>query len=154
QYIIDPDLGKAFGVKYDTLNCEKFGQLFAGPAQPSAQYYLAVGAQAVYNSLAVEPAVAETLERLPAYAEIELSAAVMGAIVPTAILSSAGAFQAIARYAGRAFLLTAEAGAEVAGFEFTAGVAASGVFAIVGVALLILIQGAIDFSEKQQVIDG
>src|SRR5262249_18276672 len=115
EYIINPDLGKAFGVKYDTPNCEKMGQLFAGPAQPTAQDDFAVGTQAAHTPLAVEPAVAETLERLPAYAEIALSEAVLGAIVPAAIVTSTEAFQVIAPYAGRAFLLTAEAGAEVAG---------------------------------------
>src|SRR5262249_10588232 len=103
EYIIDPTLGKTFGIKYDSLNCENLGSLFAQPAQPSAQYYEAVGTQAVYNPLGEEPAVAETLLRLPAFAEIALSGSVVGATVPAAFIGGVEVFQTIAPFAGRAF---------------------------------------------------
>src|SRR5215475_10548311 len=74
EYIIDPTLGTAFGIKYDALNCEQLRSLFAKPAQPSAEYYLAVGTERVYKPLGADPKVAESLQRLPGYAEIGLSA--------------------------------------------------------------------------------
>jgi hypothetical protein len=155
-YVIDGTINKAFGIQYDPLNCQNYGTvdaLFEQPAQPSADYYKAFGIEAAYNPLGANPAVAETQERVSAYAEYALSASLVGATPPAAVLSSTAVFQQVAPFAARTFAELGEAAADTT-FEFTAGFAATGAFIIVAIGLLVLIQGTIDFAEKQQVIDG
>jgi hypothetical protein len=152
HYTIDPTLQQTFGIALDTSNCSNLGSTFLPPHQPSAEYYKAVGYEKSFGALGTDSGVANTLEHVGALAQLWANAGPIGAAaVATPVMLG---FKYIAPFAGRAILITAADGSEIAGSAFTAGAAGAGVFSIVAVALEILIEGAIDFSDTQAVIEG
>lgn len=151
-YVIDSTIGPAFNVIYDSTNCYNYGNFFAPPRQPSAEYYLAIGANTTYKSLTSDPIVAATVTTISPLVELFLSLAVAGGLVTGAAVGTS--YAAVAPFAARAALDLAEAGGEAAGEALGAVGTGAGVVGIVVAALLVLIQGSIDFANAQKVIDG
>ncbi len=158
-YKIDSTLAATYGVTFDSNNCNQYALLFFPAMQPSSEYYLALGNQQYWAGKTIAPSVANSLVTASPLVELALGASVAGASIPA--LAVFNTFQLIAPFAGRAILLTAEAGSEAAanaaaevGSGFTAAAGAGGAFTIVAIGLDILIQGAIDFSNIEQVDTG
>jgi hypothetical protein len=178
-YQLNATLAKQYNIQFDTTNCSNLGGLFTQPAQPSAEYYLAVGLQSTWGTLLNAPGAVATYVSEGHYAEFALSSSVLGGAVAAGVVSQS--FSALAPYAVRqvaqladdgwdgvaeageeataeaadaAVEAGAEAGAEAVETGFTAVGAAAGVVAIVVVAIIVLVQGAIDFANKSAVAAG
>ncbi len=174
-YQLNPTIAKQYNIQFDTTYCSNLGGLFSQPAQPSAEYYLAVGLQSTWGTLLNRAGAVSTFATSGHYSEFALSSAVLGGAGAAAVASQS--FSTLAPYAGRAYHVAVEstsdavgegaadatAGAAEAGTEaggeavaeaFTAAGAGAGAFAIVAVAVVILVQGAIDFANKSAVAAG